>query len=184
VSILNVPLFPHVTTQGGEPRAGISRHKGHDLSVIYNNRGAAHMQIGDHEKALDDLSEAIRLDKRYVLARKNRARDLAALGRYAEAILDANVLIQLAPGTADHYVLRADFHERNNALEDAIADYNEAIKRQAGIAQHYHDRGRLLGQLSRHEGALVDLSRAIQLNPRNPMFYFARGLAWFENQVS
>jgi tetratricopeptide (TPR) repeat protein len=153
------------------------KYSGHDLSVIYNNRGVAYGQAGDHEKSIVDLNEALRHDRRNALARKNRMRALAALGRFGEAIKDADVLIQLAP-TADSYLRRADLHEHNGSIEEAVADLDTAIKKQPGVAQYYADRGRLLSLMSWHEKAIEDLSRAIQLNPRNPSNYFARGLTW------
>jgi tetratricopeptide (TPR) repeat protein len=129
------------------------KYSGHDLSVIYNNRGVAYREAGDHEKSIVDLNEALRHDRRYALPRKNRARSLAALGRFDEAIKDANVLIQLAP-TADSYLLRADLHERNGSIEEAVADLDTAIKKQPGISQYYADRGRLLSLMSWHERRL------------------------------
>jgi tetratricopeptide (TPR) repeat protein len=45
------------------------RYTGHNLSVIYNIRGVAYMNMGDSEKAMEDFNEAIRLDKRFILPR-------------------------------------------------------------------------------------------------------------------
>src|SRR5262249_44379208 len=138
---------------------------------------ADYRNAGDNEKAREGLNESIRVDKCNIFPRQNRARNLAALGRYGEAITDADAVVTLGHA-AEHYAFRAGLHEANNDLQHAISDYDEAIKRQPGVAQYYYDRGRINGLLSRHEESITDLSRAIQLNPRNPQFYYARGINW------
>lgn len=151
--------------------------KGRLLSQVHNNIGIAHSRMGDHEHAVEAYSNALKADSRYVLPRLNRARALAALAKFDDAIVDMDGVVKLAP-TADNFALRADIKVRHSDLDGALGDYAEAIKRQPTVAVHYENRAMVHGKLSQHEDAIEDYSRAIQLNLRNPSLYFGRGLAW------
>ena len=153
------------------------RFKGHLLSMVHNNIGVAYARMSDYEHAVDAFSNALQADPRYVLPRVNRARNLAALGRFADAIADMDAALRLTP-TADYYAMRADFRDRNSDLGGAIGDYTEAIKRQPMVATYYGGRALIYGKLSQHAEAIEDFSRAIQLNARDPWLYYSRGLAW------
>jgi len=153
------------------------RPKGNLLSMVYNNIGIAYSRMGDHERAVEAFSNALRADSRHVPPRTNRARSLASIARFDDAIADMDAAIKLAP-TGDHYALRADFRERNSDLDGALADLAEAIKRQPAVAAHYSNRATVYAKLSKHAESIEDFSRAIQLNPRDPSLYFGRGLAW------
>jgi tetratricopeptide (TPR) repeat protein len=153
------------------------RYKGHLLSMIYNNVGTANAQLNNYERAIEAYSDAIRADPRYIYPRVNRAKNLAAIARFSDAILDMDAAIKLA-NTAENYALRADFRNRNSDLDGALGDYSAAIKLQPKVAVHYNSRGAVYAKLSKHVEAIEDFSRAIQLNPRDPSLYAARGLAW------
>jgi tetratricopeptide (TPR) repeat protein len=153
------------------------RFKGHLLAIVHNNLGVAYSRMSDYEHAIDAFSHALQIEPRYVTPRVNRAKNLAAVARFADAIADMDAAIKLA-STADNYALRGDFRDRNSDLEGAIGDYAEAIKRQPATALYYQNRAQIHLKLSQHTEAIEDFSRAIQLNSRDPALYFARGLAW------
>lgn len=155
----------------------IRRPKGRLLSQVHNNIGVIYSRMGDHEQAVAAYSNALKADSRYTLARLNRARSLAGLGKFDDAILDMDGVLKLAP-TADNFALRADIKVRHSDLDGALDDYAEAIKRQPTVAAHYENRAAVHGKLSKHAEAIEDYSRAVQLNKRDPALYFGRGLAW------
>lgn len=155
----------------------LRKYKGHTLSILYNNLGVTYSRMSEHEQAIEAFSNAMRVDPRYLLPRTNRARSLAAIARFADAINDMDAVIKLAP-TAEHYAMRADFRERDSDLDGAKSDYSEAIKKQPKVAHYYNSRAMIFGKLSDHAEAIEDFSRAIQLNPRDPSFYYARGVSW------
>ncbi len=56
--------------------------------VFYSNRAACYvsMELPQHEKAVADCDEALKLDSRYVKALNRRATALEALERFEEAL--------------------------------------------------------------------------------------------------
>src|SRR5229473_2079324 len=44
------------------------KFKGHNLAIVFNNRGNAHYGKGEYDRAVADYSEAIRLDPKYAAA--------------------------------------------------------------------------------------------------------------------
>jgi tetratricopeptide (TPR) repeat protein len=145
--------------------------------MVYNNIGVAYSRMSEYERAVEALSKALEADPRYVLPRANRARNLASIARFDDALNDMDAVIKLKP-SAMYYAIRAEIRDRNSDLNGALADYSEAIKKQPNVAVHYNNRGTVFGKLSKHAEAIEDFSRAMQLNPRDPSIYFARGLAW------
>src|SRR5712691_10254342 len=53
-------------------------------ALAYNNRGVEYGAKGDHDRAISDFSEAIRLDPKYAVAYANRGVAYEAKGRSEE----------------------------------------------------------------------------------------------------
>jgi len=76
------------------------------IALPYNKRGIAYDKIKQHQKAIDDYSEAIRLKPDYVDALYNRALTYGKLEEYQLAIEDLNRVIKLKPDHAEAYHYR------------------------------------------------------------------------------
>ena len=102
--------------------------KQNPTAAAYNTRGAIWNERGEHDRAIEDFSEAIRLDPQVKQFYNNRGVAWDDKAHYEEAIADYDRAIELDP----RYSLA--FNNRGNAwsaLEDygrAIADYSEAIR--------------------------------------------------------
>ena len=99
----------------------------------------------------------------------------SSLGRYEEAISDANEAIRLKPNFAEVYLLRGISNENLGRHEEAISDLNEAIRLKPNDAQAYLLRGLSNGNWGRHEEAISDLNEAIRLKPNDAQAYYLRG---------
>ena len=154
------------------------------------NNGAAHHYRaliwetqGEHDKAISDLTEAIRINPesaatfvvRGNIFLKHKEDDGKAIADYDEAI-------RLEPAEfAVAYSNRGLAWSAKGEFDKAIADFTEAIK--LGVdAWAYNQRGRAWGDKGEHDKALADLNRAIRLDPKDAWAYLNRGNVWQAKQ--
>jgi len=101
-----------------------------------------------------------------------RARILAASGRYVEADSSYRRAIELAPERPDPYAYYGQFLYGMQRWGEAVPYYEKAISlgsNQGGVHRAYGD---LLGtQMGRHAEGLGHLLRAVELNPRDVRAY-------------
>jgi tetratricopeptide (TPR) repeat protein len=71
--------------------------KGGAVAYVHNNLGIVHQERGQHEKAIAELREAIRLDAGYTAPRILLGASLLALGRVSEARTQLERAVKLAP---------------------------------------------------------------------------------------
>ena len=79
------------------------------LAPAFNNRGIAYADKGQHDRAIQDFDQAIRLDPGSASLFNNRGRAYSAKGQYDRAIPDFDQAIRLDPTKADA------FHDRGRA---------------------------------------------------------------------
>ena len=72
------------------------------------NRASAYNGLGEYQRAIEDLNEAIRLDPKYAFDFANRALAYTYLGRDLEAQQDAERAIELG---ADRGILKTEIEE-------------------------------------------------------------------------
>lgn len=106
---------------------------GGDLSpgnraIVHNNRGHALNLMGDKAGALEEYSEALRLNPEYADAYYNRASVLDDMGDLAGAIADYDKAIALNPGHAMAYGNRAFVYKKLGETEKARADAARALE--------------------------------------------------------
>ena len=148
-----------------------------NLSVAYNNRGNAYERKGDHDRAIQDVSEAIRLSPSFGYYRE-RGIDYNEKGDYDAAIQDYSEAIHLNPNNSFVYVYRGEAYDHKRDYDRAIQDFNEAIRLSSNNGRAYGGRGQAYRDKDDFDRAIQDYSEAIHLNPKDIGSYFGRGLAY------
>ena len=143
----------------------------------YALRGGAYADKGDHDRAIADYTEAIRLAPAESALYGNRGRAYLDKRDYFLALADFSEVIRLDPRDASTYNDRGAVHAGKGDHDRAIADYDEAIRLAPTDATFYGSRGRAYAGKHDNLLAIADFSEAIRLNPRDAAAYNDRGLA-------
>jgi tetratricopeptide (TPR) repeat protein len=150
-----------------------------NTSAALNNRGNAWRDKGDHERAIPDYTESIRLDPRGAahsyLGRGNAHREL---GEFDRALADYNDSIRLDPTDPFTYHGRANVWTDKGEYDRAIADETEAINLDPKYAESYSGRAGAWARKGNFDRALRDHDEAIRLDPKEPRYYSSRGSTW------
>ncbi|HWO07061.1 MAG TPA: hypothetical protein VNM40_00585 [Candidatus Paceibacterota bacterium] len=103
------------------------RYRGHQLAIIYNNRGLAHERIAQWHEAVWSYTAALRHDRQLRTSLMGRARSYRELRQFDEAISDIMTLILLDPkiyeprrALAFTYMLKEDYQAAVRAFSEAI----------------------------------------------------------------
>ena len=136
--------------------------------------------MGQPQKAIEDLDEAVRLDPEFAQAYVNRAVAHIGLGHPRRAIQDFDQAIWLDPKYVRAYYNRGTTYSNLGQPERAIEDFNEAIRLNPNDANIYYTRAVAYGNLVQTRKAIEDYDQAIRLNPRLAEAYSNRGNSYVE----
>jgi tetratricopeptide (TPR) repeat protein len=155
-------------------------HRGHRINPkyvdAYYNRGIAHQDKKDHDKAIEDYTEAIRLDPKHLIAYINRANVYRYKKDYDKAIKDYTEAIRIKPTYVDGYYNRGNIYTKKKDYDKAIEDYTRAIRLDPKYSFPYIGRGVTYKLKKDYDKAIEDYSQAIRLDPKGPYPY--NHLAW------
>lgn len=130
-----------------------------------------------HEKAIEDLTEALKLDPRaYMWIARGNAWN--AKKDYDKAIEDYTEAVRLEPRSATGFSNRGNSLNLKKEYEKAIKDFEEALKIDPRHTRAYYLRGTAWKNLKEFDKAIKDLDEAIRLDPRYTAAYYTRGSAW------
>jgi len=144
---------------------GAMRLAGHGNADAYYDRGLALRRGGDTDRAIADLSEAVRLNPQLAAAFNERGYAFGQKHDMARAIADYTEAIRLNPQFAIAYNNRGNAYDDKGDPGHAIADYTEALRIDASYSSAYYNRGiawRRKGDLDR---AIADYDQAIKISP-------------------
>jgi tetratricopeptide (TPR) repeat protein len=155
-------------------------YRGEAQAVIYNNRGKALIEIGDNDRALQDLNEAIQLDQNLAVAFSNRGLAWLNLKKHDLARQDLDEALRLDPKLELAYKNRAVVLLAMKSYDSAIADFDKVIQLKGKPdPDDYVGRGTALLGKKDYDGALANFNEAIQNSSPPPASYFAfRSAAW------
>ena len=139
--------------------------------------GAAYNGLGQYERAIDDLTQAIELDHENAGAYTNRGLAYFAAGRYDRAVADLSEAIQLAPKNAVPYFNRAEVFARLGLRDRALEDYDLASRLDPRLSAAFAASARLREESGRPDHAIRDFDMALQLAPKEVSLYYDRGNA-------
>jgi tetratricopeptide (TPR) repeat protein len=148
---------------------------GHDLAVFHYNRGVAHKAKNDIDQALNDYSEAIRLDPNYARAYLNRGAVLVDKREIDRAIADFTEAIRLDPKKKLGYINRAVVYKTKRDWDHAIADYGEAIRLDPSDIYILYGRGDAYLSKQDYDRAIGDFTEVIRLEPKAAGAFTFRG---------
>jgi tetratricopeptide (TPR) repeat protein len=98
-----------------------------DLFFAFNNRGNAHAARHDHDRALQDYDEALRLNPKFAGAMRNRGIVYARKGNYDHAIRDFSEAARLDPDDPHALIGRGLVHCARHEFADAVRDFDAAL---------------------------------------------------------
>lgn len=144
------------------------------LSMCHANRSLSLHASGDHEAAIDDEKEAIRLDPNNARSHSQHGRSLLESGDLAGAMTILERAVELDPSDGDAHFHLGWCHACLGRSTEAIESYTHAIQLKPAdpifrIHRSYahYNQGRL-------DSALVDANKAVEIDPSCCDSYYAR----------
>ena len=107
---------PALRIDGCSATIKAGRQSGKDLSRVFYNRGIAYAKSGQHDRAIADFDQAIRLDPDSIFALNNRGAAYARKGQYDDAIADFNEAIRINASNALTYNNRGIAYAKKRAV--------------------------------------------------------------------
>jgi Tfp pilus assembly protein PilF len=135
----------------------------------YYFRGLLYFNLGQYDKAISDINEAIRLEpksKDAYLYYLNRGRAYANLKQNDKAISDITETIRQKPDWDLAYDERAIVYSNLGQYHKAISDYSEAIRLEPNDPDFYDERAIVFDKLGNHSKAEQDRKKAKELRGR------------------
>jgi tetratricopeptide (TPR) repeat protein len=133
--------------------------------------------------AVQDCSEAIRLDPAAPQGFDCRGNALAADKKYLPALDDFDRSIKLDPEYVQGFADRAATFGLMRETRLAVRDYTEAVRLDPTRVQGFVDRAEAYLKVRRIDLAIDDQSEAIRLEPSSPDHFEARGKLYARNSA-
>lgn len=133
----------------------------------FTRRGERRLEANRVRDAIEDFSEAIKLDKKYGRAFQKRAWAFCRRSDYDTAIADCDLAIRINEDDADAYFYRGYALDEKKQYERAIADYTRAIQLGTRLGSAYNNRGVVYSRKKENDQALADYQRAVEVDPKN-----------------
>jgi len=133
-----------------------------ELANAYNLRGVAHVAMGESRQAIEDLTEAIRLNPQLARAYLNRGAAYFYTGQRQLALADLDEAIRLDPRADAGYFNRGSLYLELGDPDRALDDLNEAIRLRPDHDRAYVMRANIftaLGEFDRAEQDHVTAER-------------------------
>jgi tetratricopeptide (TPR) repeat protein len=156
-----------------------------EMAEIYNGRGAALLQTGVPQQAIDTLNHALKLNPQMAIAYFNRGLGHEALDQTAKALEDYAKAIELEPNDAEFYFKRSATYFMLEQFDKTIEDTTRAIELHpdAPVIGPLVGRGLAYHRLDKIDLAEKDYTRAIEADPRAAAdAYFYRALVHLDNE--
>ncbi len=148
------------------------------VAEAYYNRGMLYEQQGDFLMALNDFTQAIKINTLYDAAYNNRGNIYYNLGEYNRAIEDYSRALNINPA-AKIYKNRGLSYSATGNYTGALEDYSKAINLEPGSIEAYQNRGIIYGMMKHYDKAIEDFTKILSIDPCNKDALYNRSLTYF-----
>jgi tetratricopeptide (TPR) repeat protein len=150
-----------------------------DVSAeTYAQNAVAYARAGDQSRAIDEFSEAIRLEPGNAKYYRGRGNAYRGGGNHDLAIQDYAESIRLDPTYARAYNSRGIAYKIRYDYDLAIENYDEAIRLDPRFVEAYNNRGSAYHGKRAYDRAIQDYNEAIRLDATYARAYANRGYAY------
>jgi tetratricopeptide (TPR) repeat protein len=147
-------------------------------ALLYTNRGAVKVNMGDLQGAISDFTKAIELKPQDAAAYNDRGIAYSSTGRIEMAIKDYDKSIELNPDYAGVYNNLGNTYQSKGDLDKAVKKYDKAIELNPNFTDAYNSRGNAYQAKGDFDKAIIDYNKAIEINPNFELAYFNLGNAY------
>lgn len=146
-------------------------------ALYYAMRGGLRGELRDLAGAIEDLTEAIKLDPRLAVAWRDRGTARMMRGEFDLARADFDTAVGLDREEPKAWAARASLNVQKGAADAAIADATEALRLDPQLAHALFDRGSALVQKGDFRAALADFDAVLAMQPLNALALASRAQA-------
>jgi len=136
-----------------------------DYAEAHYNLGLALQDLGEAEKAVASLRQAVKLKPDYAEAHNNLGRALQDLGKLDEAIVCHRRALELKPDYAEASYNLGNALKDQGKLNEAVLCYRRAARLNPDHAEGHNNLGNALRELGKLDEALACFRRALELKP-------------------
>jgi Tfp pilus assembly protein PilF len=130
----------------------------------FRNRGIVYARKGDREKAIRELTEAVRINPADPLTYVDRGVFYKELKDYGKAIADYSEAIRLDPRWSTTYFNRANVFKIRGDYDKAVSDYSAAIRLDPKDPDAYFNRANTYRLTKQYARAADDWSEVVRLD--------------------
>ncbi len=145
--------------------------------------GLGYLRQKLYSDAIDEVTNALRCDNKYVKAYRSRGATFYKTEMYEDALKDFDKAILLDARDEKTYLQKTDVHLKMSDIHGAIQTLEKLIALNPANQQAFMKRGvvfRAAGEINR---SIADFNRLIELNPSNEIAYNNRGLTYFKGDA-
>lgn len=142
------------------------RFEGHNLAMLYLRRSAYYYRQGNYDRAIADLTEAIRVDSTFAALYFDRGTIWQANGNYDLAIADLTEAIRLQPKFTLAYIARGSMWQATGHYDAALADATVAVELAPRIVNAFTNLGDAYQAKGNTDRAIAAYNEAIRLDPK------------------
>ena len=153
----------------------LSNFSGYSQYAELIKKGRLELEIGNYQKAIEDFSDAIRLNNEQEEAHFLRGKSYFETKNYNNALNDFSKSIILNAQKADNYYHRGLTHAKVGNQTKAIQDFSQALVFQADDIETLLARANAYRILKKYNESLKDCQTILAQYPRNAGAYQARG---------
>ncbi len=166
----------HPVGRGATTHDPFRDHKNH--SEFHTNLGLRHYNSGNLDRAIEDLTFAIKIRPAAALPFYHRGNAHFRRREFEAAIRDYTNALDRHPNFAMAMANRGNARSALGRLDAALEDFDSVIKLEPDNTYALFNRGFLFGKRRRYHEAIEDFSRLIELAPDNVRAHELRAAAY------
>ena len=150
----------------------------------YYARGTARAQTKEYRAAIEDYTQAIKLDSQFIHAYLKRCEMRYKLSDYQGVLNDCYEIFNIDPTVAKAHYYQGRARYSLGYIQPAIDSYNLAIARDKKYPQAYYYRGMAYKDLNATASAIEDFNRAGRLFRQNNNYEASRRSQSIVNELT
>lgn len=142
----------------------------------YFIRGGKKSENKNYQGAVEDYTQAIKLDSNYEEAYLKRGFNYSLIRNYQNAIADYSQAIKINPNYEEAYIKRGYARSNLRDVKGAIEDYSQALKINSRNSETYLIRGIAWSRLKLYKKAIADYNQVLKIEKNTRLAAIAYGM--------